>query len=330
MPGTLVISLDFELMWGVRDHRTCADYGDAVLGGRAAIPKILGRFSKSGIRATWATVGLLFARTRDEMLDMAPQIKPAYVNANLSPYEAIANQIGTDEDSDPLHFGRSLVESIAETEGQEIASHTYSHYYCLEEGQSLKAFDADMSAAVSIAWQHGIELKSMVFPRNQMTDRHIAVCANHGIVCYRGSPDHFAYRSRPFAGNTLPVRAYRFADAVLPLTALCYELKSTNGQTSNIPASRYLNTRTVRFDTLSNMHIKRISAEMEIAAQCGAAYHLWWHPHNFGRQTEKCLAQLDQLLLYFERLAGEYGMTSMSMADLAVGRFSGTVSDTDS
>ena len=44
MSGTFVISLDLELMWGVRDHSTVAEYGDAVLGGRAAIPKMLDRF----------------------------------------------------------------------------------------------------------------------------------------------------------------------------------------------------------------------------------------------------------------------------------------------
>ena len=68
MTGTFVISLDFELMWGVRDHRTVAEYGDAVLGGREAIPLMLSRFTEAGIRATWATVGLLFAKTRTEML----------------------------------------------------------------------------------------------------------------------------------------------------------------------------------------------------------------------------------------------------------------------
>jgi hypothetical protein len=30
--GALVISLDFELLWGVRDKRTIADYGPNILG----------------------------------------------------------------------------------------------------------------------------------------------------------------------------------------------------------------------------------------------------------------------------------------------------------
>src|SRR5450631_2733915 len=34
--GAFVISLDFELMWGVRDKRTIADYGRNILGVRRA------------------------------------------------------------------------------------------------------------------------------------------------------------------------------------------------------------------------------------------------------------------------------------------------------
>lgn len=37
-PGTFVISLDFELMWGVRDVQTKAGYGPNILGVRQAIP----------------------------------------------------------------------------------------------------------------------------------------------------------------------------------------------------------------------------------------------------------------------------------------------------
>jgi hypothetical protein len=40
MSGEFVISLDFELMWGVRDHATRDTYGANVLGGREAIPRI--------------------------------------------------------------------------------------------------------------------------------------------------------------------------------------------------------------------------------------------------------------------------------------------------
>ena len=58
--GTLVISLDFELIWGIFDHADIVnkkDYFDNTL---KVIPKILDCFEKNGVKATWATVGMLF------------------------------------------------------------------------------------------------------------------------------------------------------------------------------------------------------------------------------------------------------------------------------
>ncbi|MCB2017002.1 MAG: polysaccharide deacetylase family protein, partial [Hydrogenophaga sp.] len=124
--GALVISLDFELMWGVRDHRTTADYGDAVLGVRKALPSLLDLFRQHGVRATWATVGLLFARNRQEMLDHYPSLRPAYRQTALSPFEAIRSEIGADESADPWHYGRSLVDQVMQSGEHEMATHTYS------------------------------------------------------------------------------------------------------------------------------------------------------------------------------------------------------------
>ena len=156
-PGTFVISLDFELMWGVHDSRTQAEYGDAILGARAAIPQMLSRFAQHGIRATWATVGL-----------------------RRSPYPLLP-QIGLNEREDPLHFGGELIARIADTPGQEIATHTFSHYYTLEPGPSLAAFEADIAVAKEVASRDGHQIRSIVFPRNQMTPAHIAACLRHGL-----------------------------------------------------------------------------------------------------------------------------------------------------
>ena len=98
MTGKLIISLDVELMWGVREHMSAATYGDAILGGRKAIPKMLRMFEEHGIRATWATVGLLFARSRSEMLEHMPDVLPEYVNAELGNYAAVRTDVGENEE----------------------------------------------------------------------------------------------------------------------------------------------------------------------------------------------------------------------------------------
>ena len=65
--GGLVISLDFELNWGVHDVFKHGQYNKNLYGVREALPKILELFEQYGIHATWATVGLLFAETKAEM-----------------------------------------------------------------------------------------------------------------------------------------------------------------------------------------------------------------------------------------------------------------------
>lgn len=117
MSGRFVISLDFELMWGVCDHSGIGDYGDAVLGVRKALPAILEKFERNGIRATWATVGMLFAHNRDEIIDHAPSLKPTYDNPALSPYRFIENGLGENEDQDPYYFGRSKVRRLEQRQG---------------------------------------------------------------------------------------------------------------------------------------------------------------------------------------------------------------------
>ena len=145
-PGALVISLDFEINWGVRDQQTLAQYGPHLLGVRQAVPAMLELFAEYGLHATWATVGLLFFRTKAELLAHLPAVQPQYADPNLSPYLAL-DAVGEDEAHDPYHFGYSLIQQIKATPGQEMASHTFCHYYCLERGQTLEAFRADLQAA---------------------------------------------------------------------------------------------------------------------------------------------------------------------------------------
>ena len=57
MGGNLIVSLDFELFWGMLDCCSLEAYQDHVLGGRKAIPQLLELFQKYHIHATWAAVG---------------------------------------------------------------------------------------------------------------------------------------------------------------------------------------------------------------------------------------------------------------------------------
>lgn len=66
--SSLVMSLDFELFWGVSDSRRINDYRQNVEGVWIAIPKMLALFRQYDIHATWAAVGMLMCVVGDVAL----------------------------------------------------------------------------------------------------------------------------------------------------------------------------------------------------------------------------------------------------------------------
>lgn len=318
MASKFIISLDYELLWGMRDHATMASYGDAIMGGRVAIPRLLEQFRAYDIRATWATVGLLFARNQAEMLDFAPQLRPGYRNASLDPYPQIAELVGEDETSAPQFFGRSLIDRIADAGGQEIGCHSYTHYFCMEPGQTAAQFKADIAANMAIAKAAGHTMKTLVFCRNQWRAEYVDAIGELGLIGFRGNPGGYLYKARPASENSQFVRALRLADGALPLVGgTDFAAPQREHGVWNVPASRFLRPWQPKMAAYNALHVRRIKAEMTRAAKAGTHYHLWWHPHNMGRHTEGNFVQLEKLLAHFRILQDRHGMQSASMADMA-------------
>lgn len=211
--GCFVISLDYELMWGVRDVRTIENYGDAIKGVRKSTTLTLELFKKHKVSATYATVGFLFHQNKQELLDAMPALKPTYAETILSPYPGIESYIGDNEIDDPYYFGYELTSKIKEDKLHELATHTHCHYYCLEPGQTVEQFKADMKAAMEVADQMDVTIKSIVFPRNQYNDDYLQVCKDFGITSYRGNEAHFIYKSGSGEDQTPFRRALRLLDA---------------------------------------------------------------------------------------------------------------------
>ena len=279
-PATLIISLDFELYWGVRDKRTLKNYRKRLLGVRQVVPRMLSLFKQNNIHATWATVGFLFHKTKSDLLKNLPDYLPQYSEKNLSPYQEIKN-IGKNEDEDPFHFAGSLVEKIQNSPFQEIGTHTYSHYYCLESGQNKKSFTSDLETAIRVAKARGIILSSIVFPRNQVNNSYLKICKNLGIVAYRGNKQNWMHKGVPDKKNFLIRRGGRLIDSYFPTTRDKQTFIEKEG-IINFPASRFF--RSIKQQSMWHHHfqLRRILAGMRETAISGGIYHIWWHPHNFG------------------------------------------------
>lgn len=313
--ATLIVSLDFELFWGMQDCHTLESYQANVMGGRRAIPELLKLFQKYGIHATWATVGFQFAESEQELRGYfpSPELRPTYENAALSSYRCFG-AIGQNEEKAPCFYAPSLIEKIAACPGQEIGSHTFSHYYCREPGQTTEQFEADMKAALAIAKAHGYTLTSAVMPRNQCSDAYIAVLQKLGFTAYRDEENdwiHEKVKCRPL------MRALRLADVYLPLTGHGGYRPQVEQRLVNLVGSRMYKPFFKPLALLERLKLHRIKKQMLYAARHGLTLHLWWHPHNIGVHTELHFRQLEEIFCYYDLLRKKYGMRSLNMKEAA-------------
>lgn len=316
--GIFTVSLDFELYWGVRDTKRLENYKKNLTGARLAIPAILKLFDEYNIHATWTIVGFLFFETRDELIKGLPAKKPTYIKSEFSPYDHI-NKIGNNEKEDPFHYAPSLIKTISSYPNQEIGSHTFSHYYCLEAGQDADAFREDLKAAISAAKKCNLDIESLSLPRNQFNREYMSVCKELKIKACRGNQPSWIYKARNAGGQSLLIRILRSADAYFNISGHhCYSLDEIEREIPyNIPASRFLYPYSGKLKILEPLRLRRILSSMTYAAKKGRVFHLWWHPHNFGADTDQNMAFLEKILDHYSELQKTYGMESFSMGEVA-------------
>jgi hypothetical protein len=346
MNGIFTISLDFELHWGgfekwklgslpvtgyrvpgelkKTDGKKELNYEQYFTNTRKVIPEMLRLFQQHEIHVTWATVGMLFHQTKDELVQNVPVLKPSYKEEKLSAYHYIENEgIGKNEEEDPFHFAPSLIQKIISIPHQELGTHTFAHYYCNEAGQTAEQFRDDLMAAQRAAVLYRKKLTSLVFPRNQFNDQYLKVCFDEGITSVRSNPLDWFWRIESTQGESMWKRLNRGLDAYFPIgkknTYKVNALQIREGFPICIPASRLLRPYNPRELFLNDFKINRICREMSRAAQRGEIYHLWWHPHNFGRYPAESLQGLTKILKHYSFCRDRWAMESLNMGEIADG-----------
>lgn len=306
--GYFVISLDFELYWGVHDVFTVEQYGENIRNVQNVIPRLLQLFEKYDIRATFAAVGAMYHDSAAEFLTNISDTTrlPQYKNSSLSPY------VGSGKEKvckyPDLFFRKELI-SMVRKSGQEIGTHTYCHYYCNEEGADPTSFDYDIGKAVDLAKENGDNVSSIIFPRNQVPSKvYEEVLVKHGISCYRKNC-HKSYDD-----NKLKNRIIRTISAYLPIIKLTSPLPVCD-DIIRIDANHFFRPFS-SWRLLNVLQLYKIKKSLKQAAAQGEVFHLWWHPHNFGQHMEDNLNMLEEVLIYYTLLKDKYNIKSSSMRDI--------------
>lgn len=312
--GGFIISLDFELMWGVRDKKTVENYGESIRTVHQIVPQLLNLFRRYKIKATWATVGLLFAENEADLLACQPKEEPSYLDQNLTPYSDVDNH--KKNFANLNYWCYSLIDLIkTKYPEQELSTHTFSHYYCLENGQTIHQFEEDIIAAVQIAKRKNIEITSIVFPRNQVREDYLKVCKKHGITNYRGVEKAWFYRAEANSKESKAKRAFRLLDSYINISGHNTFQPSKENVIIDIPASRFFRPYSQKLSFLEKTKVKRIQNDLSYAAKNGEYYHLWWHPHNFGTNKDKMFEQLEEILKHVSDLTEKYNFRSFTMSE---------------
>jgi len=302
----LIISLDFELHWGVFD--TLADgYNKNLEGTREAIKEILELFKKYNISATWATVGMLFNENKEDYERYKPHKLPTYKNMKVDAYKV---KVGKNEQDDLYHYAYDVIKLILSYPNQEIGSHSYSHYYCKEEGQTIEQFEDDTKSAVKIAKdKFGIDLKSYVFSKNEINEEYLEVLLRYGFTHFRKPPTNWLYYNGQKTSKVGKI--VRYLDSFINLSGKYTSKPIAVNNLIATQGDRFL--RPYKNSILSFLMIRRIKYEMLYAAKNNLDYHLWWHPHNFGISIKENLHNLEELLKYYVSLNKLYSIKSLSM-----------------
>ncbi len=313
--GNFVVSLDFELIWGVIDLPMLEGYKGNVRGVQQAIPRLLELADRYGIKLTFGVVGFLLFKNRKELEPYLPELRPSYLKPNISPYTYMKN---TDVDNE-CHFAPDLVAMVRQHPQHELATHTFCHYYCMEAGQTIEEFEADLKCALKIAQEKGIDLKSLIFPRNQCKAEYLKICKGLGFTSYRGNETNMLHSENYEKVPEILKRMLRLIDTYLPITGsnsnTVEEMESD--VIANIRASRFFRPYSNTLRIIEPLKMRRILKEMTKAAKKGNTYHLWWHPHNVGINQEENFAQIESIFRHYKRLNEEYGFESKTMNELA-------------
>lgn len=313
--GIMVISIDFELMWGMVEKSDDTGVKNKVRGVKDLIPRILQLFEKYNIHATWAVVGFLIFEDKDILEKYTKNNNINYTNSKINSYNYI--DLIRIEDDNCYYFGNALINQIKEVDNQKIGSHSFSHYYAKELGQTIHDFERDVEMFDRVLLKYfDVKAKTYIPPRFQHNSKYNEILKKNGYNSYRG------IRNEKMKQSKLPkflIKKIKFLDRYFNLLGKrSYYLKEVMIEEGiyNIKESYYMRPFKSNNFFFEYFKIIRIKKEMTHAAKKSKVFHLWWHPHDFGINIENNMKQLEKILIHYSFLKTKYNFSSMCMNEV--------------
>lgn len=316
--GNLIISLDFELLWGLAgwSDQQKFDYLPNIFGAKEALSQILKLADEYNIKITIAYVGGMMYKDYEDFLKHSPINKPSYSNKQFSSYFNIIDFAKANGLSEYL-FCKDLLLELNNKKNIELGSHTFSHYYCLEKGQNNIQFKDDIQTARIEANRNNIKLSSIILPRNQVSQEYLDIIKNTGYTHYRGNfEDSFLYKAVPTKSKYTLRGLLKFLDTYIPISGSnSYTLEESKSP-FNVRGSMFFRPYSSSLKIFEKLKMRRIKKAMKDAALKNEIFHLWWHPHNFGTFTKENIKNFQEICKFYKILNEKYNFESKFMKEI--------------
>lgn len=296
--GTVVISLDAELAWGLHDlHPLSTAEERRVSLARPAWSRLVELFDEHGMPATWAIVGALLVEDDDEFQDEHPLSDHWFSTYRDDVSERPEQWRGTD-----------LVQAVVDSDVQhEVGCHSFSHVVFPDVSADVAR--AECRLARTVGERYGLEFTSFVFPRNEIG--HRAALSETGFDCYRGRRPHRLPAIPGLRGGAaLAGGLTKTAGSPIAIPRI-----DQHGLVE-IPSSLFIGKRQGGLGSAISalaedptLRLARLG--IDEAARTGGLFHVWLHPNDITEEPE--VRRIETLLSYLatRRDAGDVRVETM-------------------
>jgi peptidoglycan/xylan/chitin deacetylase (PgdA/CDA1 family) len=279
--ASATISADFELAWAFRG-RSEQERRQRGIRCRQNVPYLVRLLEEAGIPITWATVGHLFL-DRCELgpsgfahADMPRPLKNLRWEGDWYRHDPC-----TDKETDPHWYAPDLIQLIRSSAMKhEIGSHSFSHIDFSEDTSTPELVEHEIEACRKVMADHGLHLRSLVYPFNNMGHHYMDLIGGLGLT------------------------AVRHRD---PMVRLSYPERTRSGVYKLCESMNLRQTK--HYD-----YVDKVRIFLDQAIRREASYHIWFHPSD---PTELFEREFYEILQCMTKLKKEGKLWVATMGDLA-------------
>ncbi len=287
--GKFIACIDLELAWGY--NKELLTDGPRIknrLGNmyrvRDTVDKLLTFLKNHNFPIVWAVVGHLFLdRCRGH-----PQLPKPFLEEPLKDWYYY--DPCTDLETDPLWYGRDIVEKICNDEiPHEIASHSFGHIDLSTKECTFEVAKADVEESLRVMRGLGIRPTSFVFPYDNVS--YLDILYQKGFKAYRGPIPDVA------EGLSKRGPLYRFVKKVVPKTPHVVNVEFTEGLL-NIPGCLFF--KPLGLQSVKNVYSSTIEGIQKSVHQ-GKIFQIYTHGHNLA-ENRNLFKAFQSTLKYVDEL----------------------------